>query len=174
VVKKRFFAVLGILIFSALMISSCTRPPSEKGSAVQIGQPAPTFKLRDLNGREVTLDQFKGRVVLLDFWATWCGPCRMTMPIFEKLQREYSSTLVLLAINLQDPKDAVRDYVYKQGLNSQILLDEEGSVGEIYGTETIPMQVLIDKQGIVRDVLDRGFDPVRTIPKLRAEIEQLR
>jgi thiol-disulfide isomerase/thioredoxin len=173
VAKKRLFAFSGILIFSAMVISSCTRPPSESESALQIGQPAPKFKLPDLNGREVTLDQFKGRVVLLDFWATWCGPCRMTMPIMERLQKEYSSTLVLLAINLQDPKESVKEYIYKQGIKSQILLDEEGSVGEAYGTSSIPMSVLIDKQGIVRDV-QMGFDPRSTISRLRSEIEQLR
>jgi thiol-disulfide isomerase/thioredoxin len=173
VAKNRLFLVSGILIFSAMMISGCSRPPSESESSVQVGQPAPKFKLRDLNGKEITLDQYKGRVVLLDFWATWCNPCRMTMPIFERLQKEYSSTLVLLAINLQEPKETVQEYVYSQGIHSQVLLDEEGSVGMAYGTESIPMEVLVDKQGIVRQV-HMGYDPRSTISKLRAEIEQLR
>jgi thiol-disulfide isomerase/thioredoxin len=173
VAKKRLFLVSAILILSAMIISSCSRPPSGSESGVQVGQPAPNFKLPDLHGREVSLDQYKGRLVLLDFWATWCGPCRMTMPLFERVQKEFSSTLVLLAINLQEPKDTVLDYVYKQGINPQVLLDEKGSVGETYGTVSIPMQVLIDKQGIVRNV-QMGFDPRTTISQLRAQIEQLR
>jgi thiol-disulfide isomerase/thioredoxin len=169
--KKRLFLASGILILSTMMISGCN--PSGSESRVQVGKPAPNFKLPDLHGREVSLDQYKGRVVMLDFWATWCGPCRMTMPIFEKLQKEFSSTLVLLTVNLEDPPKTVIDYVYNQGLNSQVLLDENGSVGKVYHAVSIPMQVLIDKQGIVRDVI-QGFDPRSTVSRLRAEIEQLR
>jgi thiol-disulfide isomerase/thioredoxin len=174
VAKKRVYPVSVILaLYIIMMVFGCSNPPSESESAVQVGKPAPSFKLPDLNGREISLDQYKGRVVMLDFWATWCGPCRMTMPLFERLQKEFSSTLVLVAINLQEPKNTVLDYVYKQGLNSQVLLDERGTVGEIYGTASIPMQVLIDKQGIVRDVIN-GFNPSSTISRLRAEIEHLR
>jgi thiol-disulfide isomerase/thioredoxin len=161
-----------ILIFSAILFSSCIRPPSESEPAVEIGQAAPQFKLPDLSGREVSLDQLKGKVVMLDFWATWCGPCRMTMPLLEKLQREYPNALVLLAVNLREPKDTVRDYVRKQSINSQVLLDEEGSVGDAYGAVGIPTQVLIDKNGIVRDIQE-GFNP-RMLSQFRTEIEQLR
>jgi len=171
VAKTRLLIVAWILIVSALMLAGCVRQPRSE-YAVDIGQPAPQFKLLDLTGREVTLDQFKGRVVMLDFWATWCNPCRMTMPLLEKLQQEYASTLVLLAINLQEPKDAVKEYVWKQGLRSQVLLDEEGSVGALYGAESIPMEVIIDKEGIVRHV-QMGFGP-NTLSQLRAEVKRLR
>ena len=80
--------------------------------------------------------------------------------------------MVLLAINLQDSREVVREYVRQQNLNSQVLLDEEGSVGKIYGTDAIPMQVLIDGSGIVRDI-KTGFNP-KMIPQFRAEIERLR
>jgi thiol-disulfide isomerase/thioredoxin len=158
-----------LLILSALMLSTCTRPPS---APLQIGSPAPKFTLPDLNGREVSLDQFKGKIVMLDFWATWCGPCRMTMPLLENLEKEYRDSMILLAINLQEPRNAVREYVQKQNINSQVLLDEKGSVGEMYGTDSIPMQVLIDKQGIVRHI-QIGFSP-RMASQLRSEIESLR
>jgi thiol-disulfide isomerase/thioredoxin len=94
------------------------------------------------------------------------------MPLLERLQKEYPNNLILLAINLQESKDIVSDYVRKQGINSQVLLDEQGSVGETYGTDSIPMQVLVDQQGIVRHV-QIGFSP-RMSSQLRAEIEKLR
>jgi thiol-disulfide isomerase/thioredoxin len=157
-----------------MMISGCIHLPSGSESGVQVGQPAPNFKIPDLYGREVSLDQYKGRVVLLDFWATWCGPCRMAMPMVERLQNEFPSTLVLLAINQQDRKEEITDFIYKLGLNSQVLMDENGSVGKTYGAAvSIPIEVLIDKQGVVRFV-QVGFDPRTTISRLRAEIEQLR
>lgn len=170
--KKKAFLVFIAFVISTLVFSNCSRPPSQPETIVQINKPAPKFKLPDLNGQEVSLDQFKGKIVMLDFWATWCGPCRMTMPVLESLEKEYKNSLVLLAINLQDSKDVVSDYVREQALNSRILLDEAGSVGSLYGTDSIPMQFLLDKNGIVRHV-QMGWSP-RMASQLRAEIEKLR
>ena len=160
-----------VLILIVLVLAKCGRSPSEMGSGVREGQAAPPFKLRDLTGREVSLDQYRGKVVMLDFWATWCGPCRMTMPLLENLQKEYPNRFTLLAINLQEPASEVRDYILKQNFRSEVLLDEEGTVGETYGTESIPMQVVIDKNGIVRHI-HVGFNS-GTIAKLRSEIDKL-
>jgi thiol-disulfide isomerase/thioredoxin len=171
--KKRLFLASGILILSTVIISGCTHFNTESESGIQIGKQAPNFKLKDLYGHEVSLDQYKGRVVMLDFWATYCGPCRMTLPMIERLQKEFSSTVVLLTINLQDPKEEVTDFIYKLGLHSQVLLDETGSVGQTYGASSIPLEVLIDKQGVIRYV-QMGFDPRTTMSRLRAEIERLR
>jgi thiol-disulfide isomerase/thioredoxin len=168
VTKERMLAVTLILVFSAMLISSCTREPT----TVQVGLPAPKFKLKDLSGQEISLDQFKGRVVMLDFWATTCGPCRMTMPMIENLQKEFTNSMVLLAINLQEPKDVVKDYVWHQNIHSQVLLDEEGSAFASYGGEAIPLEVVIDKEGIVR-YMQAGFGP-QTLSQLRALIGNLR
>jgi thiol-disulfide isomerase/thioredoxin len=132
---------------------------------------APNFKLRNLNGREVTLDQFKGKVVLLDFWATSCNPCRMTMPLLERLQREFPKGMTLLAINLAESEDVVRDYIQEQNLDSEVLMDEDGAVGAAYGAYAIPFQVLIDKEGNIRSVRV-GLGP-GTIAQLREEIRNL-
>ncbi len=168
---KKLFIVSAMVLVFALVISGCARRSSQ-GDVLETGRPAPAFKLPDINGRQVALDQYRGKVVLLDFWATWCGPCRMTMPVLEDLQKEFPDTMVLLAINLQEPKDAVLEYMRQQKLKSQILLDEAGTVGSRYGTEAIPMQVLIDKTGVVRDILT-GYNP-RMAKKLREEIANLR
>ena len=109
---------------------------------------------------------------MLDFWATWCGPCRMTMPLLEKLQHEFPNDLALLAINLQEPDDVVREYIREQNISSQVLLDKEGSVGLAYGAESIPMQILIDRNGITRDI-QLGFSPGMA-SQLRDEIQKLR
>jgi thiol-disulfide isomerase/thioredoxin len=173
VTNRRGLAGIGILFLTAALISGCIRPGSESESSVQIGHPAPPFKLQDLNGKEVSLNDFKGRVVMLDFWASWCGPCRMTMPILENLQNEFKGSMVLLAIDVQEPKDVVEDFVWKQAVHSQVLLDEKGSVFSAYGFSSLPTQVIIDKEGIIRQVQDAGFGP-RTLSELRGEIERLR
>jgi thiol-disulfide isomerase/thioredoxin len=168
-VNKRTIVAGAFLVFTAVIFSGCSLVPEE---SLEIGRPAPAFKLPDLNGRSISLDQFKGKIVLLDFWATWCGPCRMSMPLLERLQKEYPTNLALLAINLQEPQDTVREYMRQQNLSSQVLLDQDGSIGQIYGAGSIPMQVLIDKDGIVREV-QAGFNP-KLISVFRSKIENLR
>ena len=169
--KSNTFIAYVILSLLLMLLTGCAQPPSETPPMLQIGEAAPNFKLPDLSGQEISLDQFKGKVVMLDFWATWCGPCRMTMPLMESIQKEFANDLILLTINLQESKDIVRDYVRAQNLHSRVLLDEEGSVGSVYGTDSIPMQILIDRQGIVRHV-QAGFGP-RTAAQLRSEIQTL-
>ncbi|MBN1566481.1 MAG: redoxin domain-containing protein [Acidobacteria bacterium] len=162
------YVALGLALIT---LAGCTQPPAEVEQAVQVGLKAPAFTLPDLSGQQVTLDQFKGKVVMLEFWATWCGPCRMTMPLMESIQKEFGDNLILLTINLQEPMDVVRDYVRAENVHSRVLLDEEGSVGLLYGTDSIPLQILIDKQGIVR-FIQAGFGP-GTPSQLRGEIKRL-
>ena len=155
------------------MLFGCIPPSSGPSGQAEIGRRAPDFKLLDLSGREVTLDQFEGKIVLLDFWATWCGPCRMVMPLLERLEKEYSDIMVQLAINIQEPKDMIEDYVQNQGIHSLVLMDQEGSVSQSYGAVAIPTQVLIDREGVVR-YIQEGFSPATGLSRLRVEIEKLR
>jgi len=165
--RPRITALL--LALTLPVLSNCGgRGP--KGVA-EIGAPAPLFELEDLSGRNVALESYRGKVVLLDFWATWCTPCRRTMPVLERLQKEFAGDLVLLAINLQEPAEEVRDYVIRRGIESTVLLDLDGRVGYAYRAQAIPMQVLIDRQGVVYDILV-GLSP--TLERdLRAEIQKL-
>ena len=148
----------------------CSAPLGADGQLV--GQPAPAFELRDLEGHRVSLDQLRGKIVMLDFWATWCGPCQISMPIMDRLQKEFSSDVVLLAINVMEPEETVREYVSRQNLRSKVLLDLEGNVGEEYGSDAIPMQVIIDRHGVVQRV-NVGLGP-RMEASLREEINRLR
>jgi thiol-disulfide isomerase/thioredoxin len=165
VTGKWIFAAIIVMIVAAVVQISCGNPSTGTLEA------APNFKLRNLEGREVSLDQFRGKVVLLDFWATWCGPCRVTMPLLERLQKEFPKGMVLLAINLQESASVVRNYVREQDINSEVLLDEDGAVGSAYGAEAIPLQVLIDKEGKLRRV-QAGLGS-STVAQLRAEIQRL-
>jgi len=168
--KKRWPLFILLMITFGASIRCGGRPAGQGG--LQIGASAPAFQLSDLRGQTVSLAQFKGKVVILDFWATWCGPCRLSMPLLEKLQMDHPNDLKLLAINLEEPRDQVRDYVARQNIRTTVLLDSEGKVGQIYGSESIPMQVIIDKKGIVRDI-KVGFSP-RMGEQLRQQLEQLR
>jgi thiol-disulfide isomerase/thioredoxin len=172
VAKRNVFAVCAVLCISAMIFSGCAQRPPGSEAVPAIGQAAPNFNISDLSGQQVSLDQFKGKIVMLDFWATWCRPCRMTMPVVEDLQKEYADSMVLLAINLQEPHDEVRDYIRAQGIHSRVLLDEEGAVAAKYGAESIPLQILIDKQGIIRYAM-AGYGSGMA-SRLRTEINKLR
>jgi len=138
---------------------------------LEVGRKAPSFSLMDLNGHQVTLDQFKGSVVMLDFWATWCAPCRQSMPALESLQKEFQDKLSVLAINLRESPEDVKSYVKLKNIQSIVLLDVDGSVGQVYRSDSIPMQVLVDQQGVVRHV-QIGYAP-SVQQQLRAEISKL-
>jgi thiol-disulfide isomerase/thioredoxin len=165
--EKKASAIAAVLVLQLLICASCTIPTG----GLEVGRQAPSFRLVDLDGRQVTLDQFRGRVVMLDFWATWCGPCRQSMPVLENLQKEFHGNLSLLAINLRESPEEVRNYVKLRNIRSTVLLDLDGKVGQSYRSDSIPMQVLVDQQGTIRHI-QIGFAPA-VQQTLRAEISKL-
>ena len=121
----------------------------EKKSAV--GYLAPDFSLRNLKGNYESLDSFRGQVVVLNFWATWCAPCRVEMPSFEKLYRRYRSEgVAVLAVTLdKNAGPKIKSFVDEYELSVPILLDEKGEVERLYPSMTIPFTYVIDREGRV-------------------------
>jgi len=121
------------------------------------GKPAADFSLAVLDGkgRKVSLAAQKGKVVVLDFWATWCGPCRRWMPIVAKLEKETAGKDVkFFAVNLREPPATVRKYVNEQKVKVPVLMDTDGNVSTAYGANSIPLTVVVGRDGkIVRTLL---------------------
>ena len=119
------------------------------------GQPAHDFTLEALGGsKPVKLSDLKGKVVLLDFWATWCGPCRGWLPIVAKAHRTYAAKgLVVYAVNERETEPKVRDYLAKQKLDIPVLMDLSGTVGGPYRADSIPLTVVVGRDGNVVRVL---------------------
>jgi peroxiredoxin len=122
------------------------------GGVVKIGDEAPNFLLKDLEGFQVSLDQFRGKVVLLNFWATWCGPCRIEMPAMEQLYKSFSrKDFEILAVSTDPQGTAVtRPFQQEMGFTFPVLHDADFSIGLRYGARTLPMSFLIDQHGIIR------------------------
>jgi peroxiredoxin len=120
--------------------------------AVRVGDEAPNFHLRDLDGNLTSLSQFRGKVVLLNFWATWCGPCRVEMPAMEQLYRTVSRRdFQILAVSTDSQGPAVtRPFQQKTGLTFPILHDTDMQIGVTYGARSLPMTLMVDRQGVVR------------------------
>ena len=108
------------------------------------------FELQDLSGATRRLSDFRGKVVFLNFWATWCGPCRFEMPSMEKLYRRLKDEgLEILAVNLQEDRSSVEQFVDEYGLSFPVLLDTTGRIGATYGARSIPTTYIVDREGFV-------------------------
>jgi len=128
------------------------RPLPDTGSDFSVirsaPSPAPALALRDLGGGPVRLTDFRGRVVLLNFWATWCPPCRDEMPAIQALARELDRQgLVVLAVNYQEGAEAVRQFTGEARFALPVLLDTDGAVTRQYRVTVLPTSVLIDRRG---------------------------
>jgi thiol-disulfide isomerase/thioredoxin len=114
------------------------------------GAPASDFSLPDRSGRTVSLRDLRGRPVLIDFWATWCGPCRKTMPEVERIHRKYGANLQVLGINLEGRTPEVLAFLDKAGYSFRVLFDEgnfESGTASRYGVRSIPRTFLLDREG---------------------------
>ncbi|MBI4489803.1 MAG: TlpA family protein disulfide reductase, partial [Deltaproteobacteria bacterium] len=110
--------------------------------------PAPDFTLKDLQGNRISLRDLRGKVIFLNFWATWCPPCRLEMPTMEELHKEFGSQgLVILAVNHREDAEDIKPFYKQHQLTFTTLLDEEGKVFDLYSAWSLPTTYLIDKKG---------------------------
>jgi peroxiredoxin len=137
------------------------------------GKPAPDFTLEMLDGTKVTLSDLKGSVVVLDFWATWCGPCIISLPKLQKIDKEFAAKGVkVFAVNQAEPKDKVAAFIKERNLELTVLLDPEGQVNMQFKAEILPSTVIIGKDGVIRKVII-GYIPAEAEGTMRTAIEEV-
>ncbi len=153
--KKIINTVLGICLFS-WMHMGIIASPAEGDSFEDFGVihpkkrlPAPSFSLKDLKGNAVSLEDYKGKIVVMVFWATWCDPCREEMPTLKKLYKLYQDKgLAVLGISIDRSNGKrVKSFVEEAGLTYPILMDEDQSVRKKYQVEALPTSHLIGRDG---------------------------
>ena len=139
-----------------------------------LGKPAPEFTLPSLKGDDVALTSLKGKIVILDFWATWCGPCRQGLPVLMEIAKDRSrDDVVLWAIDLDETKDKVTSFLERKKWSLPVLMDAKGRVAGKYRVGGIPHTVVIDQEGVVRAV-EIGFGGAEaTKKKLNAVIDEI-
>jgi peroxiredoxin len=144
-VLRRFAAITLMLAVSAM--------------ASATDGPAPDFSLPDKSGTTLSLSAFSGQVVLLNFWASWCGPCREEMPLLDALQQRYESLgFTMLGINVEEDSSAADRFLQSTPVSFPILYDRENSVSKLYDVIAMPSTVLIGRDGRVRYV-HHGYEP---------------
>ena len=142
--------VVGVGIIVLLQLKDSLFNPSEKPPLGK-GVSAPNFSLPDLEGKTVSLTDFKGKVVLLNIWATWCAPCVAEMPSMEKLYQELKGEdFELLAISVdEEGAEAVKPFMEKHKLSFPVLLDTKGEIKNLYQATGVPESFIIDKNGMI-------------------------
>lgn len=152
-------ATIIVVIMVALMVYAGWRSRPAKTNAMiaggqslmagqSVGRQAPDFVLEDLQGKKVKLSDFRGKAVLLNFWATWCGPCKVEMPWFVELQKQYGPQgLEIVGVALDDSgRDTISKFAKEMGVNYTILQGQD-SVGDAYGAMGLPTSYFIDRNG---------------------------
>jgi thiol-disulfide isomerase/thioredoxin len=151
--KSIMFVLIGLIVFAASAAATTVtaeefrqrglQPPKQRVESID-------FELQDLSGTTRRLSDFKGKVVFLNFWATWCGPCRFEMPSMEKLYQRFKvKGLEIVAVNLQEDRNSVQRFVDEYDLSFPVLLDTTGRIGATYGARSIPTTYIVDREGFV-------------------------
>ena len=142
---------LGILLSLVLAMAVAAAAPRSG--------PAPDFQLKARDGTQISLAELKGQVVMINFWATWCGPCRQEMPHLEALYQRYNSLgFTLLGVNVEDDPKGAEAWLSETPVNFPILFDSDNRVTKLYDVVAMPSTVLVDRSGNVR-YLHHGYKP---------------
>lgn len=155
-IRWAFLAILGLFAITAAGCGALARdlgPAQAQGP--KVGTAAPDFTLKDLNGKSVSLKDFKGRPVMVNFWASWCGPCKVEMPDMQAAQEELGkgAGFVILAINLGENKSTAEGFLTQNKFDFLALLDRDRSVAQNkYRLIGLPTSFFIDKQGVIREI----------------------
>ena len=140
-----------------LLLAGCQKNEAPSGPIAE-GDAYRDFTATLADGSTFTLSDHEGKVILLNFWATWCGPCVGEMPAFEKLQETYGEDLVLLAVNSGETQETVQAFLEENGYTFPVALDPDYTVSDLYPTDGIPYTVIIGTDGKVAAIQLGAYD----------------
>jgi thiol-disulfide isomerase/thioredoxin len=152
--KHRIAAILSGAVAAALLAAV---PAS--GTAPSSSGPAPQFTLDARGGSKISLTQYKGQVVMLNFWASWCGPCRQEMPLLENIYKKYNKMgFTLIGVNVEPNSNEAEGFLKQTPVSFPVIYDKDSTVSKAYDVQGMPSTVIIDRKGNIR-VLHRGYKP---------------
>ncbi len=167
--NKRLIAILVMILTTGLVITGCIASPEPTPTTVT--NAAPDFQLQNLDGQSITLSDLKGKPVILNFWATWCGPCAFEMPYIQEIYDERSGEgLMVLAINWGESASQVEQFMQNHNLSIPVLLDTKKVVAQKYGIRAFPTTFFIDKDGIIQDKVIGAFPTKKAMESRLSQI----
>ena len=141
-------------------------------SAAEPGTPAPGFTAKTFDGKEVSLADFRGKVVFVDFWASWCSPCRESLPLYDKLAADFGADdFAIIAVNLDETASDARKFMTQHPVRYTIVQNPQGDIPKAFGVSGMPSSYLIDRDGTIRQ-RHIGFNK-KDLDMLRAEVNKL-
>jgi peroxiredoxin len=152
--KKISIFLIAALIVGGLSFFFIQSPGNAVVSAevgTEIGMQAPDFTLTNMNDQEVSLSDYRGQKVFLNFWASWCPPCKKEMPDMQKLHEEYEDEVVILAVNVGESKSTAANFMMENGLKFTVLLDSNKSTAQNYLVRGIPTSYFLDQNGVIQE-----------------------
>ncbi len=165
--------IMGLLLVGCAMMIGNGSAWSMGSRVPVVGTPAEDFQLVDLEGTHRSLSQYRGKVVLVNFWATWCKPCTTEMPAmqatYEKLK---DKGFVVLAVNELEEEAKVREHITQHGHTFPVLMDRDNKVANQFGVFGLPVSVFIDEQGVVREYVKGGLLTEKLILDVVAKIQK--
>jgi peroxiredoxin len=136
---------------AALLFVALAATPALANKGALDGEEAPDFALKSLDGENLRLSEYRGEVVMINFWATWCGPCRQEMPLLDELYNRYERVgFQLLGVNIDDDPRRAMAMAEELGISFPVLFDDRKQVSELYRVEAMPVTVILDREGVVR------------------------
>jgi len=159
--KHKRIAVLFLILIIAFAAVGCSNDDVSSDAALGLiatddgsskptkGETAPDFRLETLDGQVVTLSDFQGKPVMLNFWASWCGPCQMEIPYMVTAYTDVDDQFEIVAVNIQESSDDVQEFVDSVGMTFPVLLDSDASVAMGYSIRGIPTSYFLDSDGVV-------------------------
>lgn len=173
--KRMMTAVFGTVVLALLPGFAEDRAVAMGERVPATGMPAADFTLSDLEGRPQSLSQYRGNIVLLNFWATWCKPCTTEMPAMQAAyDRWRDKGFVVLAVNELEDEEKVRAHIREYKHTFPVLMDRENRVANLYGVYGLPVSVFIDEAGAVRSYIKGGLLTEQTIEDEIAKIRAAR
>lgn len=165
-------ALNAALVVLLPLVAGCSAAPSGTVETKDGAAAAPEFQAPSLEGKEFKLSSLKGKVVLMDFWATWCDPCRESVPLFQSLFQKYKGDgFSVVGVSMDAETEGVPAFVSQEKVSYSIVLDPDNTVGRLYRVHGIPNIFLIDKQGRVRKHWVGWDDSLK--PEVESEIKTL-
>ena len=150
--RPGLFRSLAVLLLGTIAAASIAASNME-------GQPAPDFALKSATGENLRLSEYRGDIVMINFWATWCGPCRQEMPLLDELYGRYQRVgFRLLGVNIDDDAGRAMQMVDELGVGFPVLFDSRKEVSKLYDVEAMPVTLLLDREGTIRHV-HHGYKP---------------
>ncbi len=184
--NKMLKVILAVMLGAVLLLAGCSSNPApdisglgritgcEAGSAadIELGGPAPDFWFETAQGQATSLSELEGKIVLINFWATWCNPCKTEMPYIQQIYDEWpEEELVMLAINVGDSSDDVASFMQSNSLSFPVLLDSQGEAATRYGIPGFPTTLFIDKKGLLQNARVGAFSSKEEIESILSQLD---